>query len=42
MQTYQKRMMSNLAEVHLETRSIGERMSMVSNISMEELMNFKS
>lgn len=41
MQAYQKKMMINLADTHLETRTISDRLSIISNLNLEEIMNFK-
>ena len=41
MQHYQKKMMMNLTEVHLETKTVSERLSLVSNLNMDELIGFK-
>lgn len=41
MQAYQKKMMINLADTHLETKSISERLSIISNLNLDEIINFK-
>lgn len=42
MQSYQKKMLNNITEAHLSTKSIGERLSVMSNINMDEFVNLKS
>lgn len=41
MQSYQKKMMNSLAEVHHGTKSANEKLSVVSSINMDELTKFR-